>query len=216
MTAGISFIMRTLPALFLVTVFVSSAIAETAKPAQLSDDQRQTIKRVEDHLSSIKTMQAKFLQVASSGSFAEGQLYLSRPGKIRFEYAPPTPILIVSSGLVVTYFDRELEQVTQILLKATPLEFLVRENLKLSGDVTVTKFEQRRGILRITVQETDSPEEGAITLAFSEAPLALRQWVVRDAQGVATTVTLNNARVGIKLDPELFRFEAPAQSDVDQ
>ncbi|MDA0239646.1 MAG: outer-membrane lipoprotein carrier protein LolA [Proteobacteria bacterium] len=202
-------------AVLMLVGFTQPATAATAVPVKLTEPQQQMLKRVEDHLSGIKTMEARFVQVSSSGSFAEGRLYLSRPGKLRFEYLPPTPILIVSSGLVVTYYDRELEQVTQILLKATPLEFLVRENLKLSGDVTVTKFERRRGILRITVQETDSPEEGSITLAFSEAPLALRQWQVQDAQGVVTTVTLSNTRVGMTLDPKLFQFEEPKESKID-
>lgn len=202
-------------ALLMVVVFVQPAAAATAVPVKLTEPQRQALKRVEDHLTGIKTMEARFLQVSSNGSFAEGRLFLSRPGKLRFEYLPPSPILIVSSGLVVTYYDRELEQVTQVLLKATPLEFLVRENLKLSGDVTVTKFERRRGILRITVQETDSPEEGSITLALSEAPMALRQWQIQDAQGVVTTVTLSNTRVGMTLDPKLFQFEEPKGSDVD-
>ena len=132
---------------------------------------------------------------------------------MRFEYDPPTPILIVSSGLILTYYDRELEQVTETLLHTTPVAFLVRDKVKLAGDITITKLQRGHGVLRITVTETDSPDEGSIKLVFTERPLAFRQWVITDPLGVDTTITLFNVRTGVKHDKNLFVFVPPKEVD---
>ena len=186
---------------------------ETAKPVPLTQAQKAELKRVEDHLNGLKTLQARFIQVSQRGQVAEGNLYLQRPGRVRFEYDPPVPILIVSSGPVLYYFDKELEQTTQVFVRATPVGILVREKLSFGDNVTVSHFAQRAGTIRITVQRTGDPDEGAITLVFSDKPLRLRQWVVLDAQGRQTSVTLTNVRTGHPLDPKLFRFDVPEEPE---
>ena len=185
----------------------------SAKPVPLTGAQKAELKRVEDYLNGLKTLQARFIQVSQRGQVAEGNLYLQRPGRVRFEYDPPVPILIVSSGPVLYYFDKELEQTTQVFVRATPVGILVREKLSFTGDVTVSHFVQRAGAIRITVQRSGDPEDGAITLVFSDRPLMLRQWVVLDAQGKQTSVTLNNVRTGLPLDPALFRFDVPEEPE---
>ena len=182
-----------------------------AKALPLTAAQKAELKRVEDYLNGLRTLQARFIQVSQRGQVAEGTLYLQRPGKVRFEYDPPVPILIVSSGLVLYYFDKELGQTSQVFVRTTPVGILVREKLSFADDVTVSHFAQRAGAIRITVQLTDDPGEGAITLVFSDRPLRLRQWVVLDAQGKQTSVTLSNVRTGRPLDPALFRFDAPEE-----
>ena len=185
----------------------------TAKPVPLTGAQKAQLRRVEDYLNELKTLQARFIQVSQRGQVAEGDLYLQRPGKVRFEYDPPVPILIVSSGLVLYYFDKEREQTTQVFVRTTPVGILVAEKLSFTDDVTVSHFAQRAGTIRITVQRTGDPEEGAITLVFNDKPLTLRQWVVLDAQGQQTSVTLTNVRTGHPLDPKLFRFDVPEERE---
>ena len=187
------------------------AAQETAKPVPLTRAEKAELQRVEDYLNGLRTLQARFIQVSQRGQVAEGDLYLQRPGRVRFEYDPPVPILIVSSGPVLYYFDKELEQTTQVFVRTTPVGILVREKLSFADDVTVSHFVQRAGAIRITVQRTGDPDEGAITLVFNDRPLALRQWVVLDAQGGRTTVTLTNVRTGLPLDPKLFRFDVPEE-----
>ena len=77
----------------------------------------------------------------------------------------------------------------------------------------ITKIQRGHGVLRITVAETDNPEEGSIKLVFTERPMALRQWVIADPQGVDTTITLFNVRTGVKLDKNLFVFVPPKEVD---
>ena len=194
--------------LWLTLLLVSPAASqsETASAAKLDASGQADLARIEAYFNQIKTLKAGFLQVSSNGGVASGKLYLSRPGRMRFEYDPPTPILMVTDGLFLVYIDRELEQVTHIWLNSTPVGFLVRDRVALTKDVTVTGFERRPGLLRVTLADTKTPEKGSLTLIFGVQPLALRKWTVVDAQGIATTVSLTGIEIGLALDPELFIF----------
>ena len=177
----------------------------------LSDSDKADVARVEDYLNAMTTLQARFLQVTSSGAYAEGSIYISRPGKLRIEYDPPVPILMVSAGSWLIYYDKELEQVSYLDIDATPAGYFVSERIDFGGEITVTGFERRRGVLRLSLVKSDDPREGSITLVFRDRPLALKKWIVTDAQGIETTVSLLGVRSGIALNPDLFRFADPRE-----
>jgi outer membrane lipoprotein-sorting protein len=165
--------------------------------------------RVEDYLNALTTLKADFVQINPDGGTATGALYYQRPDKMRLDYDPPSDILIVSDGWHVTYYDRRLEQASHVFPSSTPLGFLLSDRIRLSGDVTVTEVERSSGELHITLVQTDEPNEGSIRLSFAEEPLELRRWTLIDAQGLATHVILERARLGLALDGELFRFRNP-------
>ncbi|MBT3991303.1 MAG: outer membrane lipoprotein carrier protein LolA [Rhodospirillaceae bacterium] len=183
------------------TAFAADVIA-----AKVTAGQSKDLRRIETYLNDMKTLRAGFLQVSSNGGVATGKLFLSRPGKMRFEYDPPAPIMMIADGVFLIYIDKELEQVTHLWLNNTPVGFLVKEDIQLKDDVTVTNFSKGSNILHVTLARTEDPEQGTITLVFSDQPLALRKWTVTDPQGVETTVTLSNLESGVKIDPELFKF----------
>jgi outer membrane lipoprotein-sorting protein len=182
----------------------SFVIASEIVAAKLSAGERKSLGRIESYLDDIKTLSAQFLQVSSDGSVATGGLFMSRPGKIRFEYDPPSTILLASDGVFLIYIDKELEQKTHVWLSNTPIGFLTENNVKLTGDVTVTKFSMGSNIFKVTLVRTMDPEDGDITLIFSDKPLALRKWIVTDAKGIKTTISLNNLDSGVKIDPSVF------------
>ncbi len=169
--------------------------------------------RVERYLNGITTLKADFLQVAHDGSVGEGTLFISRPGKLRLEYAPPLAILLVSDGEWLTYIDRELGQVSQTPLNTTPAGMLLRESIEFGRDAIVTRFERANAVLRITLVQPARPDEGSLTLVFSEEPLELRQWFVVDPQGLETRITLFGTRLGLPLNPELFAAPPPFPDD---
>lgn len=184
------------------------ASASTA-PRGLSPEDRADVARVEEYLNGIRTLSARFMQISENGGTAEGKLYLSRPGKLRLEYDPPVPILMVASGSFLVHYDKELKAVTHLPIDSTPAGLLVRERIALSGDVTVTKVERGPGSLRVTLVQSKDPQAGRITLVFSERPFVLSNWQVTDAQGSMTRVALIEPRTGMPLDPALFRFTDP-------
>lgn len=177
--------------------------------AELSDEDKADIARVEDLLNSIRSLQAHFTQLSDNGGTAEGVFYLQRPGRLRFEYEPPTPILIVGTGKTIIFYDSRLGQVTYVPIKSTPLAFLVDETISFSGDTKVVRVDREPGALAITLADAKERRDGTITLIFSDSPLRLRMWRVTDAQGKVTTIALSRTRMNLTLDSELFRFVDP-------
>ena len=200
--------------LILVTTPVLSALS-ASDPYIMNAADKADVARVEAYLNSIGTMQARFVQVSSTGDMAEGEFFLSRPGDLRIDYDPPVPILIVTSGLFLVYVDEELEQSTHIPISSTPVGVLVDDIIKLSGgDLQIIGVDRGSSTLRVGLAQTEDPYAGTITLAFSDAPLTLRQWTVRDSQGVVTDFALLNPRFDIDIDPEKFRYvQEPKPAD---
>lgn len=188
------------------------APAALAQPAlRLSPQDQADIYRVEAYLNSIHTLRARFLQVAPDGRLSQGTAWLERPGHLRFQYDPPSTVLLVTSYGQLVFSDQSINQVTQIPLSRTPLGILLANRVRLSGPVTVTGIQRLPGQLQISMVRTATPGEGSLTLIFSDHPLALRQWIVVDAQRRVTHVTLSDVETGIRLSPSLFEFVDPRQ-----
>ena len=183
--------------------------APTAQPAELSADDRTALRSVEEYLNAITTLSARFEQVNSVGKRATGRLFISKPGKLRFEYDPPVPVLIVANGNFLIHYDRALKTASYIAQEATPAWFLLGKGIQLTGEITVTEVKRRDGKLLVTIVKTRDPGQGKVTLIFDEGPMRLDQWAVTDPQGVATHVTLNNVLLGGPLDGKLFEFNEP-------
>jgi outer membrane lipoprotein-sorting protein len=186
-----------------------------AKPpdAMQNPENQADITRVQEYLGAIKTMTANFLQISPNGSEATGKLFIKRPGKLRFEYDPPVPILIVADGVWFIHYDREMLNATYISQDSTPAWFLVSDDLRLGGDITVTDIVRGPATLRIRFTKTEDPEAGSVTLVFTDDPLELRQWLVVDSRGQETRVSLFDWDSGIHLSPKLFQFDEPLWED---
>jgi outer membrane lipoprotein-sorting protein len=180
------------------------ARAAPLRAAPLTPQDQTDLLQVQSYLNGIHTLQSRFQQFAQDGSTAAGTIYLQRPGKMRIVYDPPTPVLIVADGSNVYYWDSQLQQLQQIGVEDTPAWFLLRPEIKLTGDVTITGFVHNPGVLRIAMAETKNPDQGRLTVVMSERPLELRQWTVVDPQQKQVTVTLDEPHYGVTLSPDLF------------
>ncbi len=184
----------------------SAPVAVAAEPVALSPDQSAAVRRAVRYLNDLSTLEARFIQISSNGAYAEGDVIIQRPGKMRFEYDPPHPVLIIANGLSLLFYDREIKQASFLPLWETPLWFLIRERVTLSEDVVVSAVEQSPGALRITITDKELSETGSVTLVFSDRPLALKKWEITDAQGILTQVSLINPRYGIEDDALAFDY----------
>lgn len=205
-------IRRTLLALIPALLLAGPAVVPQAcaQPQyQLSDRDRADVVRIEAYLDGIKTLKAKFIQVAPDGAVSRGTAWLDRPGRMRFQYDPPSPLLLVAGHGLVVFHDSQLEQTSNIPIGQTPLGLLLRDKITLSGDVTITDFRREPGMIELTVVRTASPGDGSLTLDFSDDPLTLRGWTVIDAQHRPTRVTLYDIQTGVSVDPSLFEFVDP-------
>jgi outer membrane lipoprotein-sorting protein len=187
----------------------ASAIGAVPPPAAaLTAQDLADLRRISTYLTGVRTMAARFRQISSDGSTATGSLWMARPGRMRFEYDPPSPILLIADQFYVYYVDKQLAQMSKVGLKSTPAWFLLRDPITFD-DLLVTRFERGANLLRVTVVSPAEPDSGSLTMVFSNEPLALRDWTIVDQQRRTTTVSIYDARFGMALDPGLFVYRDP-------
>lgn len=170
-------------------------------------------------LHDVTTLQADFVQIGPQGQAVSGKMFLERPGKIRFEYEPSTPLLIVADGKTLNMIDYEVDQVTSWPVADTPLAFLLRDAPALEDHLLVSEPTNGplAGTIAVSAEDPERPEYGTVTFLFERLDsdtIALRTWRVLDAQGLSTTVTLNDIHLNGDVDDALFTFKDPRKSPV--
>jgi len=191
----------------------ASGRALAQEPAQETETRAGTMARIERYLNSITTLRSRFLQISPAGDIARGTVLISRPGKMRIDYDPPVPVLIVTEGGWLMFYDKELEASSYTSLDDSLAGFLVRPRIQLGGDVMVRDLDRAKSVVRVTIVRRDAPESGALTLVFSENPLSLRQWTIIDGRGGETRVALENPLFNGKIDAKEFDFTPPERED---
>jgi outer membrane lipoprotein-sorting protein len=168
-------------------------------------NQRVLIDRVNMYLMSVQTMIGDFVQVAPDGRRSEGKIYLQKPGRIRFEYNPPSPIELVADGNSVVIRDRKLDTQDLYPLSQTPLRFLLADRIDLLRETNVVSVSSDDTFLSLLIEEKHTlGGTHKVLLMFSVKDTQLKQWTVTDPQGYDTTVALYNLDLGKKLDPSMF------------
>jgi outer membrane lipoprotein-sorting protein len=178
--------------------------AQPPRATALNPDQRADVDRVQSYLNGIRTLSSRFQQSSGEGSQATGQLWLARPGRMRFEYDPPSQLKIVADGFQVTMWDPTTKDFGQWPIGWTAASFLVKDPLSLSGDLRVEKLERVNGLIEATLSQTKKPKEGKVIVRFSENPLTLRGWTTIDSRGQQVSVALTNMQTGMQLADSLF------------
>lgn len=168
-----------------------------------------SVLKAEQYLNNLSTAKARFVQTAQDGTQVIGTFYLDRPGRLRFEYDEPIKDFIVADGFLIYFYDSELGEQTNAPIGSTLADFLLRSDLQLAGEIKVTDIARSPGLLQITLVQSDDPEAGALTLGFSEEPMALKKWRVTDSTGAITEIELFQLQTGLKLAENLFIYSDP-------
>jgi outer membrane lipoprotein-sorting protein len=196
------------------TIVPPAALAQAPRvppprAAVLTAQDRADIGRIEAYLNGLRALRARFLQVAPDGGITEGNAWIERPGRMRFEYDPPSPLLLVAGNGGGMFYDKTLKQVTFFPLSSTPLGILLSDNLRLAGEVTISGVARMPGQIQVSMFRSRSPGDGSLTLVFADNPLSLRQWAITDPQQRETTVSLFNVTLGGHFDQKLFETADP-------
>ncbi len=194
--------MRTLFAVCLAAV-ASMFLAAGGAHAQAG------VPEVEKYFNSLRTLQARFVQSNPNGSIVQGTLSVRRPGRMRFQYDPPSQLKIVADGLQVTMWDPATRDFGQWPIGWTAASFLVKEPFQLSGDLQVEKIDRANGELQITVSQARKPQEGKFIVRLVENPLQLRGWSIIDNRGNKVDMALVDVKTGLQLADSLFKYDGP-------
>ncbi len=168
---------------------------------------------VQSHLRAVTTMTADFAQTDRTGKTLTGQLKLKRPGKIRFQYQPGVPILVVGDGSSLWFLDYQVGQKQRWPIGNSPLGVLLDPSKDLTRFARVVAVGDPR-IVFVEARDPRRPEYGTLTLAFTReagapAGLRLQGWIAIDGQNNRTTVRLSNQRFNVAVGDEAFRWRDP-------
>ncbi|WP_187431790.1 Outer-membrane lipoprotein carrier protein [Roseobacter fucihabitans] len=180
-------------------VFCAAFSAFPALADKLSLDE------ISNYFNGLKTAQSRFTQVNDDGTTSSGTLYISRPGKMRFEYDPPEQALVLASANAVVIIDKKSNQPPETYpLSKTPLSLILARQVNLKQARMVTGHDYDGTATIVTAQDPKNSEYGTIQMSFTDAPTQLRQWVINDANGGQTTVVLGAFETGMSLRNTLF------------
>jgi outer membrane lipoprotein-sorting protein len=186
---------------------IAAALLFSTLPAAartLSDADRADLDRVSAYLNSIRSMKAGFVQIGPDGQVDQGQLSLVKPGRVRFQYDPPAPTLIVSDGSTVAIENTKVRTVDRYPLSQTPLDLILADTIDLKRNHDIVGVEHQQDALVVKARSSNFGVHADIALTFAEPSLELRQWSVIDNQGLSTTVALRDVQTGVALAPSLF------------
>jgi outer membrane lipoprotein-sorting protein len=195
-----------------VALFIQGGIA--AAGTALTEQQGALLDKVETYLNDMRNLKGEFTQVGPAGTISTGVFYISKPGKMRFEYAPPNPFLVVSDGRWVTVKNEAKNKADQYPVSATPLNLILAENVDLQS-AEVMSVEEKEGAVWVTIESKDKIVPGQLVLIYDLTQSTLQQWIVVDGQGRKTTVSIANVENTGSPDPMLFKVEVPNSKSSD-
>ncbi|MEJ0061626.1 MAG: outer membrane lipoprotein carrier protein LolA [Alphaproteobacteria bacterium] len=194
--------------IFLIAALLA-LVSSPALAARSRVDDARSIVEAEDYINARRTIASKFIQTTDDGQTVTGTLLISRPGRMNLSYDTPLKDFIIADGSFIYMWDGELEQSTTIPLGGSLADLILRENLRLDGDVRVTNIKHGSKTVEITVAEAKNPDVGTMTLLFETEPFILHGWRVQDAQNRTTTIALQGMREGVDIPERSFRFIPP-------
>ena len=176
--------------------------------ASFDATQKAQAAKVSSYLSSLQTLVGNFVQVGPDGSKTRGDFYIQKPGKVRFEYEPPSPIAIIADGSSVAVRDTRLATQDIYPLSQTPLRYLLSDRIDLLKDTNVVSVTADDVFVSITIEEKQALiGTSRLMLMVGAKDGQLKQWTVTDPQGYDTTVAVYNLDTSKKVDPGLFKID---------
>ena len=194
-----------------LTLFPLPALAQQTRPAApaLSAQDMALVNRAVAYLQGLTRAKGRFTQIDARGKSASGDLFLQRPGKARLAYDAPNNLLVVSDGNQVAVHDKRLNNFQLYPLNLSPLSLFLAKEIRLDRGVAISEVRRGAGVFSITARDKAKKTAGQITLVFNEAPIALREWTIIDAQGARTRVVINSLAPVGALDKSLFVIRDP-------
>ncbi len=175
-------------------------------------EEAQDLDKISAWLNGLTTLTAAFVQTSPEGKTAQGTFYLARPGRLRFEYRAPSPLLIVATGGNIYVRNSRLNTVDRTSVSDTPLRLLLADDIDLKRNPAVLAINRVPGALVLHARSSTNRMSENMVITFSAPDIQIREWVVKDIQGDPTSVALSQVQTGMPLPDTLFAVPVKAPS----
>ena len=181
--------------LFLFYLFIGPSFGEISLESS----------KIETYLNSIKTLEADLIQISSNGEVQTGELFLKKPGQMRFEYDGPSNHLVIASGFLLVIIDKKSSSEPQrYLTSQTPIGFLISEDIKFTKESNFKTIFLEDSLVNLVLYNQNKPNIGELQLKFSKDPIALKEWTLTNYSGEKTRILLENVVINEPIDIKLF------------
>jgi outer membrane lipoprotein-sorting protein len=186
----------------------AALLGRSGAASALNPEQKAIIDRVNNYLSNMQVLSGKFVQVGPDGGRTQGDFFISKPGRVRFEYDDPSPIELIADGQSVVVRDRRLATQDIYPLSQTPLRFLLADHVDLMKDTTLTAVYADDVFITVVVEEKNGiVGSSRLLMMFAAKDMQLKQWTVTDPQGYDTTVAVYSLDTSRRPDPSMFKID---------
>ena len=190
----------------------NAKVAAEAGVAGVTLDEKQVaaVKKVSDYFNAIDNMQGTFVQTTSDNKRLRGKFYMKKPGRVRFEYSPPSKQLIISDGHQIAIQDLDISTDDRVMVDQTPFRMLLKKDVDLIRDARIAEVQETQDLLIVSLQDKSKDAAGKIRLFMALAPaVELKEWVTTDAQGLDTRVEVAGLDKSVTVDAGLFKITSP-------
>ena len=180
-------------------------------------DQARILERASASLAATGTAKGRFEQLNADGTYSTGTFALRRPGRVRFDYDDPVPVLIVSDGTTVAIEDSELETVDRYPLVSTPLGIILDDQPDFSDpDLEIISVSEEIGLTAIALRDATGEVDGDLTLLFESENFEFLGWIAIDSDLNTTQVSLSEVVTNERVNARLFRLEDPRDEEEER
>ncbi|MEP1206963.1 MAG: outer-membrane lipoprotein carrier protein LolA [Rhizobiaceae bacterium] len=191
-----------------LTLFFGAQLVSTAE-AKIGKKDAKTVAKISKHFSSVPTMMGEFVQFGPNGEQTGGRFFIKRPGKVRFDYTKPSPILVKADGKTVGIHNRKLKTWDFFPLSKTPLKLLLSSRIDVN-DKSIKSVKTEKDLTTVVLGNKSIFGNSKITLMFDPKTFDLRQWTITDNQGKDTSVMIFNVQRNVELHKRLFHMDQRA------
>ena len=191
------------------------AVQGAQPPVTLSSEQISLIGNINGYLNALKSLEGRFVQTDHRNERLRGRFYVQRPGRLRFDYASPSKLRIVSDGEYLAVEDHDLKTVDKFPLDATPILLFLGEDVNLMRDAVILEMRQDDSGVAVTLVDKSGNSGGQVQLFFKRPTLELYEWVITDAQGLDTRIQLADLARGDKKSDDFFQSSSIELDNID-
>ena len=145
---------------------------------------RKELLQIEGYLNSLKQISAKFTQVDENENMQRGDFFLSRPGKLKWEYKDPKKITILFKENKIFYHDKDLDQRSEYQAVDSLIYFLITPKIDFSSpssEYYVQSFSKTKKYTELEVKKKNQSKDETLIIRFSNDPIKLISVSIKDS-----------------------------------